>query len=176
MTYLDKAKKLLPRFIELMEKKGKFQQYEPCSEQEVEQIEQFLGLALPSAYREFLLWSGKQCYFMDEMGLPFYSSKDLDLRILASEILEMNEATDTLPEDAIVAFIFDETAEFAFLRASEGDNPPVHYFGGQRSTGESIIQWNWKTTLEELCIACMKDCVRLSYLIKNPELLLENNE
>lgn len=174
--YLDKAKKLLPRFIQLMQSKAEFQQYEPCTEEEIEQIEHFLGLPLPAAYREFLLWSGKQCHFMDEMGLPFYSSEELDLRTLASEILEMNEATDTLPEDAIVAFIFDETAAFAFLRASEGDNPPIHYFGGQKSTGESVIEWNWATTLEELCADRMKDCVRLSYLVKNPELLLENGD
>lgn len=50
MTYLDKAKKLLPRFIQLMEEKGKFYQYEPCTEQEVEQIEQFLDLLLPADF------------------------------------------------------------------------------------------------------------------------------
>lgn len=100
----------------------------------------------------------------------------MDLRKLSLEILELNQATDTLPEDAIVTFIFDETAAFAFFRASEGENPSVHYFGELKSTGESAIEWNWATTLEKLCIDRMRECVRLSYLTKQPELLLENGE
>lgn len=163
----------MPRFIQLMEEKGKYHQYEPCTEQEVEHIEQIVGLPLPAVYREFLLWTGKQCYFMDEMGLPFYSSEELDLRRLASEILEMNEATDALPEDAIVIFVFDETAAFAFIRASEGDNPPVHYFGGMRANGESVIEWNWAASIEELCIERMEDIVAQVYFTNNPPKLVE---
>ncbi|MCY6490242.1 SMI1/KNR4 family protein [Leptolyngbya sp. GGD] len=156
-----------------MQSKAEFQQYEPCTEEEIEQIEHFLGLPLPAAYREFLLWSGKQCYFMDEMGLPFYSSEKTDLRKIALEILEMNEATDILPDDAIIISIFDETAAFAFIRTSEGDNPPVHYFGGMRANGESVIKWNWAASIEELCIERMEDIVAQVYFTNNPPKLVE---
>ncbi len=173
MTYLAKAKKLFPRFVQLMEEKGEFHQYESCTEQKIDQIEQFLDLLLPAAYREFLLWSGEQCTFMDEMGLPFYSSTEVDLRRIALDILNMNEAMDTLPEDAIVIVIFDETASFAFIRVSEGDNPPVHLFGPSNEEFRTLMQWNWFETIEELCLAYMKRRIRRVYLTDVPEQLLE---
>jgi|GEM_PF-4021977 len=45
--YLDKAKKLLPKFIDLLQAKGITVQCEPCTEDDIKNIEQFLNLPLP---------------------------------------------------------------------------------------------------------------------------------
>lgn len=104
----------------------------PCQESEVEEIEQRLGEALPAAYREFLLWMGK-----DGGGLlgsaQFYYPDVLELRDEAQEILQGSAATVALPDDAFV-FCIQQSVLVHFMRLSEGANPPIYTYNEMDDT------------------------------------------
>ena len=53
--YLNRAKK---QFQILQESRKGSSETFPCSEKEVQKLEKNLGLRLPEAYKEFLLWIG----------------------------------------------------------------------------------------------------------------------
>ena len=97
-----------------------------CSATEIEEIQADVGRPLPLAYREFLA----------QMGLgagDFYVGTDLFYPSLlgvtkaAHELVAEDEADIVLPEDAIV-FMMHQGYQFMFVRADEGDDPPVYYY------------------------------------------------
>lgn len=98
----------------------------PCTEDEVHQLEQTLGLRLPLAYREFLLWMGHYAggYLA---GYDWRFEALFHLKEWALELLEENQSTEILPEDAIV-FFMNQGYRFMFFRVSEGENPPVYEY------------------------------------------------
>lgn len=151
--YLDRAK-------ELVEELGYIRPecIFPCTEAEVEEFEIALGVKIPLAYREFLMWGGKgmgkimqgsdDFYYYE----PMYSqlrkimqsdNKSHDYqtdepyvgRIMARELLLENKL-DPSPIDNQVILIFSHQGyQFAYIRADEGENPPVYYYiEGQKST------------------------------------------
>ncbi len=154
--HLEKSKKKFHQLLEVVEKPLWFQ---PCTLEEVDELRGFLQLSLPEAYEEFLLWVGHGCEILDSHGGHFSSSNGVNLQELAFGIMEDNEALETLPDDAIVFWIFDEAYSFAFIRASVGDDPPIHYFSGlQRDANGQYqnhpsVQWNWCSTLDKLCLS-----------------------
>lgn len=119
--YLDKVKERLKE-----QNLVSPNEFFPCSPDEVIWSEQQLGISLPKAYQEFLLWMGhgagqflrgSDCFFKH---LP-------DLQEWAVELLQENNVLEPLPEDAFV-FLMHQGYQFSFFRLSEGDNPPTYSY------------------------------------------------
>ncbi|MCY6490243.1 SMI1/KNR4 family protein [Leptolyngbya sp. GGD] len=163
----------------LRESKAKFRQlhklidkplwFQPCTIAEIDELKNFLNLPIPKAYEELLLWIGHGCEVLDSHGGHFSSNDGANLQELGLEIMQENGASETLPTDAIVFWIFDEAYSFAFIRASEGDDPPIHYFSGlQRDANGQYqnhpsVQWNWCSTLDKLCLSWIEACIERRY-------------
>ena len=97
-----------------------------CSPQEITALEKRLGCALPAAYREFLEWMGQSAGGFLKGSFCFY--KDLfTLKNDADRLLKDNRIWAKLPKDAIV-FWMHQGYQFLFFCASEGEDPPVHYY------------------------------------------------
>jgi hypothetical protein len=132
MLYLDRVKKRLDELYMLPPAELK-----PCTEEEIVELEQRLGVKLPQAYREYLLWMGHgggsftvgtECLYED---LP-------QIQHWARELLEEDQFLLKLPEDAFV-FEMHQGYTFNFFRLSEGDDPPVYTYeedSGQTSFTE----------------------------------------
>lgn len=98
----------------------------PCKEEEISSIEQYFSISLPTAYKEFLLWmghgagglmQGSDCFFRH---LPY-------LREWAVELLQENNFSECLPDDAFV-FFMHQGYQFSFFRTSEGEDPPTYFY------------------------------------------------
>jgi hypothetical protein len=150
--YLDRAKQ---RFQDFNQVRGRAEQGSPCTSEQVQLLEDCLGLALPGAYREFLLWSGngggcfdKQPHHHDNR-FRFADVFDGSNKIAAIEILKRNGYAEELPDDAIV-FKVTDGGEFSFIRAGEGDNPPIHVFYSKLYDHRpQQLVWNDSQNLEE---------------------------
>lgn len=97
----------------------------PCSEGEVAALEQQLGVRLPAAYREFLLWMGHGAGAFLQGTDVFYDV--LPLTEAAQELLHEDGISAPLPSDAIV-FYMAQGYQFMFMRATEGENPPIYFY------------------------------------------------
>ena len=117
----------------------------PCTPEEIAYFEKKLGLTFPKAYEEYLLWDGRNngIFFTD-----YASADDIKYnRETVNEMLqEVNISENIVPDDAIIFYVNNQAYCFAFIRASEGDNPPVHFFW---RPGMKDIQWNYSNTIEE---------------------------
>ena len=119
--YLDKAKARLEE-LNILE----HDEVSPCTEEEVAALEKQMSVCLPGAYREFLLWMGK------DAGRLFRGTDCLyeilpKLKAWAIELLAENGLSDLLPDDAFV-FLMHQGYQFMFFRFSEGEDPPVYYY------------------------------------------------
>ncbi len=121
MMYLDRVKERVQE-LHLLAQNVVW----PCTEQEIEQLEEWLNIELPAAYKEFLLWMGHRagqlfadasCNYWDLEGN----------QTLAVEILHENSFPTSLPKDAFV-FLINQGYKFYFFRLSEGADPPVYYY------------------------------------------------
>lgn len=151
--YLDKAKE---RFQALLARRGGFNNVRPCTNDEVQSLERSLGIKLPKAYQEFLLWMGRGGGFLGGEEFDWMRVRD-DNRRKAIEIMEFCNYPNPLSDDAIIFLVYQGIDAFAFIRASEGDNPPVHLFGEGESHDQ--ITWNFSKDLEEFCLK------RIDYLL-----------
>lgn len=107
----------------LVEQGVNIQEFQPCTEQEVQELEQQLERRLPAAYREFLLIMGHGAGEIFHPDDCFY--EDLPkMQRLANIMLKPYGAQ--LPDDAFV-FLFADY-QFFFFRTSEGDDPPACYY------------------------------------------------
>src|SRR5207248_219520 len=91
----------------------------PCTEEEVRKLEQQVGLKLPQAYREFLLWMGHNGGGLLQGSDCFYQHLPR-IQKGAVELLEEDGFPDPLPADAFV-FLMHQGYQFDFFRVSEGD-------------------------------------------------------
>ncbi|HEX8033642.1 MAG TPA: SMI1/KNR4 family protein [Ktedonobacterales bacterium] len=98
----------------------------PCSEREVEILERHLGVTLPQAYKEYLLWIGHGAGRF-ERGTDCFYADVFDNRDGAEQLLSEDNFPQKLPEDAVV-FSMHQGYQFSFFRTSEGDDPPVYYY------------------------------------------------
>lgn len=142
--YLDKAK---ARFQDLEQLNRDIYANKPCSLEEVERLEKDLKLKLPEAYREFLLWCGNRCGFLISDRYSWDGVRDSHHREWFEETMEnYNLPMSLIPSDAIIFYAAHGGDSYAFIRASEGDNPPVHVFrGGQ-------LLWNHDDSIEQFCL------------------------
>lgn len=144
--YLDRAKELLAE-LGYIRPECIF----PCTEADVDEFEIAIGVKIPLAYREFLVWGGKGMGKIMQGSDDFYyyepvysqmrkllqnydKSHDYQTdepylgRIMARELLLENNL-DPSPIDNQVIIIFSHQGyQFAYIRADEGENPPVYYY------------------------------------------------
>lgn len=145
--YLNKAIERFPDFCH-----GTQESYElkPSSEAQIEAYAAAIHLPLPKAYKEFLLWLGESAGgFMGEyvlIGDCLRRNREDALELLAE-----HDCTELLPDDAIVFAWFNQGQGFGFIRASEGDNPPVSFY----VEGKGMI-WQTHPNLEAFVIDYME--------------------
>ena len=108
-----------------------------CTPEEIRQLEERLGVKLPSAYQEFLRMMGKGAgQFL--RGSDCFYPQMRELKTAAVELLEENHFPWALPKDAFV-FFMHQGYQFSFFRLSEGENPPTYsYCEGE--TQESFVK------------------------------------
>ena len=98
---------------------AKIAQFEGCSADEVDAAEAALGLRLPAAYRAFLLRFGRRSGRLMQGSDVAAAGALVAARAEAEEIAER-----PLPTDAVV-FLTHQGYQAQYLRAGEGDDPPV---------------------------------------------------
>lgn len=103
-----------------------FATFVPCNEADIQLLEDELNLKLPKAYQEFLLWMGMKANNILQ-GSEWLFHDLPKIRGWAIQLLEGNGLKSWLPDDALV-FFMHQGYQFAFMRTSEGDDPPVYYF------------------------------------------------
>ncbi len=131
--YLDEVKK---RWEELHIVRA--EKILPCTEDEVGTLEQQIGISLPGAYKEFLLWMGHRAGGFLRGSDCFYDSLP-PLRAWAMRLLWENDYAEPLPEDAFV-FSMHQGYLFYFVRVSEGDDPPVYFYSEAMDPPAFIIE------------------------------------
>lgn len=97
-----------------------------CTEEEIQNVIACQGVPLPPAYRLFLHRMGRGAGALMGGSDVFYSWP-LGMREGALELLAEYGHPFSLPDDALV-FWMHQGYQFMFMRASEGDNPPVYYY------------------------------------------------
>ena len=100
------------------------QKVSPCTEEEINLLEEKLGLFLPMAYKEFLLWGGHKAGGLMEGSDCFYRHL-LRNQETARSILEDDEFIKPLPEDAFVFFTHHDYM-FLFFQTSYVEDPAVY--------------------------------------------------
>lgn len=151
--YLDKAK---ARFQDLEQLNRDIYKNQPCSPEEVERLEEDLKLKLPEAYREFLLWCGNRCGFL-RSDRYFWSDVKDSHREWLEETMEIHNLSMTLiPSDAIIFYVNHGGYVYAFICASEGDNPPVHAFW------DGQLLWTHDDSIEKFCLESIETVLKLA--------------
>jgi len=97
-----------------------------CTSDEVEEVENGLGIVLPEAYRQFLLRMGRQSgrFFR---GTDFLYPSIVGLTDDAREMLEDADPSLLLPHDAVV-FSMHQGYQFMFMSGGAQDDPAVHTY------------------------------------------------
>lgn len=153
MTFLTEVKQVLAENPSL-NLSGHFY---PCHEKEVTELERQVGLKLPKAYKEFLLWSGHGLGSFEIGSDIFYETDLVSLQQDARDLLVENNFPQNLPEDAYV-FWMHGGYMFTFFRTSEGDNPPVHYY--DEGLHKREFAWNYQAHFTDFLIMEMRDQAR----------------
>jgi hypothetical protein len=136
MVYLDKIQ---AKGEEL--RRAGFEVFVGCTEEEVAELEQWRGCRFPLAYREFLLWMGHWGGGL-LMGSDCFYEQLKDIQIWAAELLQEDQYTETLPEDAFV-FLMHQGYQFFFFRMQESDDPAVYYYleEEEKASGSEVIKY-----------------------------------
>ena len=140
--YIKETTKLLEKFIE--KHGGKVVS---CTQEEIDKLESMLpnSYHLPAAYKEFLLYCGKD--MGDISGITCFSYKQV-LSIIEDNntdikgMLEMCDADDELPADI---FVISQhiMSNFEYILLSEGENPPVYFWSEEEEAGlETAVKRN----------------------------------
>jgi SMI1 / KNR4 family (SUKH-1) len=97
-----------------------------CTQKEILQLEQQLGVKLPTAYQEFLRIMGKGAgQFL--RGSDCFYDQLLDLQQAAGELLAENHFLGRMPDDAFV-FLMHQGYQFSFFRLFQGEDPPTYSY------------------------------------------------
>jgi hypothetical protein len=108
---------------------------QPCTPEEIFDLEKRLGFGLPPAYREFLLWMGHGAgsFWSEREGVQnaFYAKIKpyMRTRLLRMMRQDVPPGHTLLPDDAFVFWRADFGVSM-FLRLSEGDDPPIYIYRG----------------------------------------------
>lgn len=139
MTYLTRTKHLL-RDLEVS----------GCSIPEIVDLEKELEVFFPEAYREFLLWMGKDTgKFL--IGSEVTYQHLAKIQGWANEVLEERELP-LLPPNAFVFYIH-QSYQFAYFLLNEGDDPKIYFFDESITKGVELLRESysqWLTTEAEI--------------------------
>lgn len=97
----------------------------PCTPEDIKLLEQHLGLRLPAAYQEFLLWMGRGTPVLFAGSQCWYNNL-IDNQEIATEMLGENSFPETLPVNAFVFFVH-QGYQFNFFVCNE-NNPVVYRY------------------------------------------------
>jgi hypothetical protein len=139
MTYLTRTKHLL-RDLEVVE----------CSIPEIVDLEKELSIFLPEAYREFLLWMGKDTGKFLQGSEVTYKHL-VKIQGWANELLEERELP-LLPKDAFVFYIH-QGYQFAYFLLNREYDPKVYFFDECITKGVELLRKSyseWLTTEAEI--------------------------
>ena len=142
-------------FPYLSDLKAKFQEYglrdvskiTSCSERDISSLEERFSIKLPKAYREFLLWMGRDGGLFLQKQYRYEVLPIINAGVY--EILARKQSGFFLPRDAFVIGI-ELSESFYFFRCSEGENPPIYifmdeeeqgYMRGERTMNEVPREW-----------------------------------
>jgi hypothetical protein len=97
-----------------------------CSPEEIREVEGKFGVTLPAFYRCFLQKMGRRAgEFL--VGSDVFYPQLLNLREYAEDLLRETRCSFSLGKEDFVFFVH-QGYQFAYFRASDGDDPPVWYF------------------------------------------------
>lgn len=96
----------------------------PCSELEIQKLEEYIGRELPQAYKEYLGTMGKYSGIVNVGTNCFYDDL-FEIKQDAIELLLENKIDVKLPDDSFV-FYMHQGYQFLFFKLDEGENPPVY--------------------------------------------------
>jgi hypothetical protein len=96
-----------------------------CSDKDLLAVEDFFGITLPLAYRDFLLNMGNGAgTFM--LGSSVFYDEIFNLKEWAVELLE-EDHFKPLPEEVFVCWMH-QGYQFAFFYPNQGDDPLVYFY------------------------------------------------
>ncbi len=98
----------------------------PASQQEIDSLELKLEFSLPEAYKEFLLWGGKDPGEIWS-GSVCAIAEVADIQDSAIELLDENNFPLSLPNNAFV-FLMHQGYQIMFFEISNEENPPVYFY------------------------------------------------
>ena len=117
----------------------------PCTSSEVEKLESMLPhpYRLPTAYKEFLLYGGKEIGQFYERGNRFdykrASSYVQNERRAAISLLKQYEDNPHLSDDTYILTVY-MSSFFNFFKLTEGENPPVYEWSEEEEVGVEAIE------------------------------------
>lgn len=125
--------------------RGILEYFEGCSGAEIEIIKQAQKVErLPEIYIQFLLTMGKTAGGIVFRGSDYSYQYLLNLKRWAMELIEENDVSIQLPNDAFI-FFMHQGYNFHFFHTNLGDDPSVYYFhDGERDfslSAESLSDW-----------------------------------
>jgi hypothetical protein len=102
---------------------------EPCTEQDLVALETKLGFGLPGVLRDLYQWGGNDLGSVFGAGMDVLSLKqhmEHDYRPGAREELQAAKEDSSVLDDQTFILQMDCDGQFAFVRADQGDDPPVY--------------------------------------------------
>ena len=140
--YIQKQVVLLTQFSQKYNK-----EIIPCTSEEVAKLESMLpdSYYLPEAYKEFLLFCGKESadiFYSIESGYEAVKKRLLtqNKRIIRMVQLEDIPEQKELPKDLFVIEEVDYSDNFTYLLLEEGEDPPIYFW----EEGEGGLEFSEK--------------------------------
>jgi Leucine rich repeat/SMI1 / KNR4 family (SUKH-1) len=108
----------------------------PCTEEDLLRLESKLGFRLPGVVRELYLWGGKDLgsVFGGMDVVDFEQQMKHDYRPGARETLEEAGEDPAVLDAQTLIIQIDCDGQFSFVRADQGEDPPVHTHSEQEPT------------------------------------------
>jgi len=116
--------------------KLKYGEAKGCTVSELISIENELGLNIPEALKEYLVWGGKHSQG-PLIGTDCFSSDLIENTKYLPNFINENSLS-ILDRDDYIVFYCHQGYVLAWVYASDGDNPEVYYFS--EGTTESIAK------------------------------------
>lgn len=131
--------------IEMLVKDGEVarEDIEPCTPEEIAEIEKVFAVKLPETYKMFLAKMGRYAgdFFC---STSFFYPEILDIRESSKELIKVRHSPFRLKKVHFV-FINHQGAQFMFFDTTAGDDPPIYDFKmadiTYRQVNDSFSNW-----------------------------------